>query len=441
MLGYLSDSLVSELHRYHVGKRDYESVLARFDSQDPAGYTPDANPYRYVGNDPVNRVDPSGLAPQQSQDKEAPKFPPKRIQELVDDHHHLAFYYKGQDKRYVYIADVVGNEIRGLVLKQIKEDQYAEGVVYSTDIYYQLVFTTHIATLKDARGNDEDIGELLEIYRTRARANDMIEAALQDEKAGRTQELASAATFALHMIPFGAAADNLTQGNYWEASLSFAGDVAFFLSAGGSSVVKGARAARTIQLTAIGLEGGIAASRTAQGIFALNRGDSDAAAGYFGEAFLRLAGVGIGAITRAKQAKGLGSSAENAPKNVPATVKVYRKTSAAEAEQALSSQRLPPRVSGSNSNKYVSESLEKVQNFQNKGVAQGTQEVILEFEVDAANYAKLRASSIPQQWSAGSGKIVFNTEGLSGTELRNLGIPDSQLGSFNKIVITVKKTE
>jgi hypothetical protein len=113
--------------------------------------------------------------------------------------------------------------------------------------------------------------------------------------------------------------------------------------------------------------------------------------------------------------------------------------SAAEAEQALSSQQLPPRVAGSNSNKYVSESLEKVQKFQNKGVPAGTEEVIVEFEVDAAAYAKLREGTIPQQGSAGTGKIVFNTEGLSGTELRNLGIPDSQLGNFNKIVIRVKK--
>ena len=128
---------------------------------------------------------------------------------------------------------------------------------------------------------------------------------------------------------------------------------------------------------------------------------------------------------------------EIAPKT--ATVKVYRKMSAAEAEQALSSQQLPPRVAGSNSNKYVSESLEKVQKFQNKGAAQGTQEVILEFEVDAAEFAKLRAGSIPQQGSAGSSKIVFNTESLSGTELRNLGIPGSQLGNFNKIVISVKR--
>jgi len=82
-----------------------------------------------------------------------------------------------------------------------------------------------------------------------------------------------------------------------------------------------------------------------------------------------------------------------------------------------------------------------VQNFQNKGVPQGTQEVILEFEVDAAEYAKLRAGSIPQQGSAGSGEIVFNTEGLSGTELRNLGIPGLQLDNFNKIVINVKKVK
>lgn len=121
------------------------------------------------------------------------------------------------------------------------------------------------------------------------------------------------------------------------------------------------------------------------------------------------------------------------------TLKIYRKMSAAEAEQALSSQQLPPRVPGSNSNKYVSESLRKVQDFVNKGVPADTEEVIVEFEVDAAKYAKLRDASIPQEGSAGSGKIVFNTEGLEGTNMRNLGVPDSQLESFNEVVISVKK--
>lgn len=61
--------------------------------------------------------------------------------------------------------------------------------------------------------------------------------------------------------------------------------------------------------------------------------------------------------------------------------------------------------------------------------------------MDAAAYAKLRAGAIPQQGSAGSGRIVYNTEGLGGTELRNLGIPDSQLPEFNKAIIKVNKVK
>jgi hypothetical protein len=46
---------------YFLRGRPYAPAEGRFPSEDPTGYGPDANLYRYVGNNPVNRVDPSGL--------------------------------------------------------------------------------------------------------------------------------------------------------------------------------------------------------------------------------------------------------------------------------------------------------------------------------------------------------------------------------------------
>jgi RHS repeat-associated protein len=47
----------------HPGPRDYDVVQARFLSQDPLGFDGgDFNLFRYVGNNPVNVTDPSGLS-------------------------------------------------------------------------------------------------------------------------------------------------------------------------------------------------------------------------------------------------------------------------------------------------------------------------------------------------------------------------------------------
>ncbi len=44
------------------GARDYDAATGRWTAKDPTGFTGgDANLYRYVGNDPVNLVDPTGL--------------------------------------------------------------------------------------------------------------------------------------------------------------------------------------------------------------------------------------------------------------------------------------------------------------------------------------------------------------------------------------------
>jgi RHS repeat-associated protein len=47
---------------YLNGLRDYGAHLGRFNQTDPMGFGGGMNPYVYVGGDPVNRIDPLGLA-------------------------------------------------------------------------------------------------------------------------------------------------------------------------------------------------------------------------------------------------------------------------------------------------------------------------------------------------------------------------------------------
>ncbi len=49
-----------EIGLYFLDDRYYAPEEARFTSKDSLGLGPDDNPYRYVGNNPVNQVDPSG---------------------------------------------------------------------------------------------------------------------------------------------------------------------------------------------------------------------------------------------------------------------------------------------------------------------------------------------------------------------------------------------
>jgi RHS repeat-associated protein len=46
---------------YYYRRRYYNPTAGRFLSEDPSGLGPDINPYRYVGNDPTNGTDPSGM--------------------------------------------------------------------------------------------------------------------------------------------------------------------------------------------------------------------------------------------------------------------------------------------------------------------------------------------------------------------------------------------
>jgi RHS repeat-associated protein len=68
---YTGQAAIPEAHLYHYKARVYDPVSGRFLQTDPVGYGPDVNWYAYLGNNPVNKADPTGKGPPEEDEMDA----------------------------------------------------------------------------------------------------------------------------------------------------------------------------------------------------------------------------------------------------------------------------------------------------------------------------------------------------------------------------------
>jgi RHS repeat-associated protein len=325
---YAGGELDSETGLYHFGARYYDAVTGRWLREDPKGFAAgDSNLYRYVGNSPTDGTDPSGMQ------EETPEQLLKKIEEAYKarDNAPSGEDYNGWDTEIQRLGQLYEDAKQGIKrtdlgaipaarIKAMIKDGLAQegpnGFVYIADIlptggiyymllqgwrptdgsepmtetlthkqvtdgdFYRLVDYKEVPATEDALPNLERLANFRKEDAVTVRVNDY----LQGQKNARELGTLSMIRFGIHMVPLGAGIDALHDGNVLEATVSFAGDALFFAGL----LSNGAKAFRLISAAG---QLGIGGARAGQGVFALMNGNSDKAAGYFGEATLRFLGA------------------------------------------------------------------------------------------------------------------------------------------------------
>jgi hypothetical protein len=215
---------------------------------------------------------------------------------------------------YVYLADVVGNQLSYWVFEPrlvtdveldpldhngIRDDKSLVGDPHARNkaTYYQTVrheVVPFSGTVEDALAfarSDFEAQRQIKFVLLRIEANRL------DRFIDVLDGVHAGLNFAFHLIPLVGAVENFINGDYLEAGLSLASDAAMFLGIGAAfKASKCVYSGRQMVKVAAGIDLGVAGFRLGQAAAAIANNEPGRALGYLGDATLRLLGLSATSI-------------------------------------------------------------------------------------------------------------------------------------------------